>query len=240
MMIKRITAAVIGLGLMMLPGTASADDLTSARDAAVQATSNGMLTGFFQRADQHQGVRAQTVSPTITGAVHQMLSLNPEFVRGTQPGTPATFSHMAVRADSGTGRQASVWLARSAEGWTVQNMTTNTEELTFAEQGGTVFNEPQINAWYRLSGDRITPLNQSAREAVGKGISVSGYQQRVHAQYGDKLAGSEYQNKGTLGGFGTNGGSGDEERDYGVALVSLGLLGLAGGLTVYGLRRRQA
>ena len=72
-----------------------------------------------------------------------------------------------------------------------------------AGPGGTVFREPQIDAWYVQHGDRIEPLDADAREAVGAhGTTVAAYRTRVAKAYGDKLPGSAYDQRGEAGGYG--------------------------------------
>ncbi|RJQ78194.1 hypothetical protein D5S17_13500 [Pseudonocardiaceae bacterium YIM PH 21723] len=247
MMIKRITMAALGAGLLMMTGAgfASAAEPTGARDAAAQAVDSGQLAGFFARAEQHSGARGVTANskhPSLTGEVLTINTLNPEFVKGAKGAAPSTVSRHAVKAESGTGQQASVWLAEQNGAWKVQNLSTDAQDVTFTAQGGNVFTEPQINAWYRVTGDTITPLNDSAREAVGTQISVAKYQDRVQGLYADKLPGSDYANKKLLAGYPMPGTAGQHEEDgfgYGVPAVALGLL-LAGGGAAYVVRRRVA
>ncbi|MGX1757232.1 hypothetical protein ACWIG5_10040 [Streptomyces lydicus] len=67
-------------------------------------------------------------------------------------------------------------------------------------EGGTVFHEPQTDAWYVRHGDRIEPLDADARRAVGAhGITVAAYRERVARAYGGKLPGSAYDRRGAAG-----------------------------------------
>ena len=44
----------------------------------------------------------------------------------------------------------------------------NTEaRMTTAARGALVFTEPQIGAWYALTGNQIRPLNPSATKSIG-------------------------------------------------------------------------
>lgn len=130
-------------------------------------------------------------------------SLDPAFVAGTPGAAPATFAYYAVRTAASTGRQATVWVERAADGWTATNFTTGTEELTCPAQAGgdLVFTEPQVNAWYRVRDGRVPALNDPARQRVGEGVPVAAYQRLVHGLYGDKLPGSAYRAQGKLGGY---------------------------------------
>src|SRR5205085_7911441 len=70
-------------------------------------------------------------------------------------------------------------------------------------KAGTVFHEPQIDAWYVQRGERIGPLDAHARKAVGAhGTTVAAYRERVMKAYGDKLPGSAYDKRGEAGGYG--------------------------------------
>ncbi|MBO8185149.1 hypothetical protein [Streptomyces spirodelae] len=99
--------------------------------------------------------------------------------------------------------------ARTGEGWQVVNIATGDDETRYAAKGaaevpgGTVFEEPQIDAWYVQDGKRVLPLDPDARKAVGsKGMTLRAYHARVHDTYGDKPPGSGYDKKGLVGGFG--------------------------------------
>ncbi|MCG7322248.1 hypothetical protein [Arsenicicoccus bolidensis] len=78
-------------------------------------------------------------------------------------------------------------------------------QLARKASGGSLFREPQINAWYAVKGDRVLPLNDEARAAVGAGMALRDYQRTVHAKYADKLPGSGYDRSGTAGGFAAGG-----------------------------------
>lgn len=78
-------------------------------------------------------------------------------------------------------------------------------QLARKASGGSLFREPQINAWYAVKGDRVLPLNDEARAAVGAGMALRDYQRTVHAKYADTLPGSGYDRSGTAGGFAAGG-----------------------------------
>ncbi|MFF9868703.1 hypothetical protein ACF1G0_25435 [Streptomyces sp. NPDC013953] len=71
--------------------------------------------------------------------------------------------------------------------------------------GGTVFREPQIDAWYVHRGTEVLPLDEDAIRAVGAdGTTLAAYRHRVRAAYADKLPGSAYAKEGRAGGYGTS------------------------------------
>jgi hypothetical protein len=230
-----VVALMFGLG-----GTASAapqDDV-----AAAVASAEPQLSAFFGQLDRQAGVaRAVAVqAPEVAGEPLAVYSLDPAFVAGTPGAAPASFGFYAVRAKASSGRQATVWVTREASGWTATNFTTGTEELTFPAQaaGELVFTEPQVNAWYRVHEGRVLPLNDPARQRVGDGMTVEGYQQLVHRLYGDKLPGSAYRAQGKLGGYdlasppSPGRGVGSWPFVAGGALLALGLIGWVTGKAV--------
>ncbi|SDZ12443.1 hypothetical protein SAMN05421504_109311 [Amycolatopsis xylanica] len=205
-------AALLALGA----GTASASadgygvggvsdaDIAAARQVAASPDTQAKLSKFFVQLDRRSGLAVQAESakaPQVTGQPLRVFSLTPEFVTG-QSTEPAGFAYLAVKTRAASGQEATVWLTRDGrQGWEASNLTTGTEEVTYPAQGGTVFTEPQINAWYRVDKGQVVPLNDPARAQVGQGMSVAAYQRLVHQQYADKLPGSAYVQQGKLGGF---------------------------------------
>ncbi|WP_083937009.1 hypothetical protein [Longispora albida] len=199
------------------PGQA---DLDAARQAAVAA---------MPRASQFLAAD----SATVAGDPVAVFTLNPEFV--TSPKAPvATLEYVATTVTGG-GRSAAVWTVKKDGAWTVVNIASGGDEQGYASAagaGGVVFHEPQVNAWYVLRGETVSPLNADARAAVGEGKSVAAYQKLVSARYGDKLPGSAYHRSGKAGGYGEEaGGSG-----WAPALWLLGCAALA--LVVFAPRLR--
>lgn len=97
------------------------------------------------------------------------------------------------------------------------NIATGDDEARYAARGaralpgGTVFREPQIDAWYVHDDSRVLPLDQDARTAVGaKGTTLDAYRTRVKEAYGDKLPGSGYARSGQAGGYGPQAAPGPE------------------------------
>ncbi|MGG2465375.1 hypothetical protein ACO0M4_37410 [Streptomyces sp. RGM 3693] len=221
-----LAAAFLGLA----PLTASAADVpvpqapprpavTAARDVATSAATVDTLSRFFAAAPAKDGARAEggaglaapaPTAPRIEGATVPVYVLSPDFVRGKAGAPVARVEFMASKAVAADGRTASVWTAKKGSAWKVVNIASGDDETRYAAAGaaqgaGTVFHEPQIDAWYVQRGDRIEPLDDAARKAVGAhGTTVAAYQKRVTEAYGDKLPGSAYDKRGEAGGFGPN------------------------------------
>ncbi|MDJ1133158.1 hypothetical protein [Streptomyces iconiensis] len=182
--------------------------------AAQQAASDDgtlkTLSRFFAR---DGAVSAKKADPRIVGKAVPVYTLSAGFVTAAKAGaarTPvAELEVFASEAVSSDGQRASVMAARTGGDWRVVNIATGDDETRYAAMGakkapgGTVFQEPQIDAWYVLRGTRVLPLDPDARKAVGAGgTSLGAFHQRVHAEYADKLPGSAYDRKGLAGGFG--------------------------------------
>ncbi|MBZ4319635.1 hypothetical protein [Streptomyces huiliensis] len=180
--------------------------LAAARDAASASPTLDTLSRFFAR----DGAIARTAAkPRIEGAAVPVYALSPDFVAGKRNAPVATLEYLASKAVSADGQKASVWTAGGGTDWKVVNIATGDDETRYAAEGakklagGTVFREPQVNAWYVQRADRILPLNPEAVRAVGaRGTTVDAYRDRVHKAYGDKLPGSAYAKKGLAGGYG--------------------------------------
>jgi hypothetical protein len=134
---------------------------------------------------------------------HPIYALNPAFVRDASAPV-ATFWYAATSAAQGT---LTVFTTPDAAGtWHAVNVASgNTESRMAASAAGAlVFTEPQIGAWYALSGTHIRPLNQSAIKSIGaKPITTTAYQELVAHRYADKLPGTQYNDSGMAGGYDT-------------------------------------
>lgn len=249
-------SAALGIGAALFAGYGSAmadappapapSDVAAAQRVAADQQTTEKVARYFVRLDRHRAgqftaagvskAAADAKAPTLDGRVHPVYSLNPAFVRGSYGSAEvATFAYLAVGARSATGQQASLWLTKGARNWEVTNIISGTEETAYPAKAGTgtVFTEPQINAWYRLDGDRVTGLNDAARTSVGaRGTTLASYQALVHARYADKMPGSKYVREGRLGGVapntGVRTGDGDGGGVPGIALIALA----GGGLTL--------
>ncbi|MFE6685856.1 hypothetical protein ACFVFQ_05185 [Streptomyces sp. NPDC057743] len=209
-----------------LAGSVQAADRAAAERTLDSRATTNRLASFFVHLREHQASKRGTIAdarvtpqdaaaqaPERVGSAVPVYSLDPGFVRGDQASAPvARFSYLAAEARSATGAEATVWTVRDARThkWVVANILSGADELTYTHRAGgaAVFTEPQIAAWYKLSGNRVLPLNDSARQSVGAhGVTTQAYWKLVHTRYADKLAGSEYQRSGKLGGFSPRTGS---------------------------------
>ncbi|MFE6762756.1 hypothetical protein [Streptomyces sp. NPDC057689] len=183
--------------------------LAAAHEAASDATTLDTLSRFFAR---EGAVTEKAAAPRIEGAAVPVRTLSAEFVAGKPGAAVASLDYLASTAVSSDGQKASLWTLPEPgkDGdWQVVNIATGDDEARYTAAGarklpgGTVFHEPQIDAWYVQKGDRVLPLDQDAVRAVGKrGTTLSAYRTRVHAAYADKLPGSAYARKGEAGGYG--------------------------------------
>ncbi|MGW1377362.1 hypothetical protein ACWD6P_24265 [Streptomyces sp. NPDC002446] len=192
------------------PGRAS---VAAARQEATAPATLKTLARFFA-ADGKRGGRAAAPggaqsAPHIEGGTVPVYVLSPDFVRGKAKAPVARLEFLASKAVAGDGRTASVWTVRRDGAWKVVNIASGDDETRYTAAGaardaaGTVFHEPQIDAWYLQRGDRIEPLDADARKAVGaSGTTVAAYRERVAKAYGDKLPGSAYDKRGEAGGYG--------------------------------------
>ncbi|WP_371750289.1 hypothetical protein OG302_31270 [Streptomyces sp. NBC_01283] len=203
------SAATLLLGLAAPYATADSGPSAASRDAAHDAASApetlDTLSRFFAR---EGAVSKAAADPRVRGEAVPVRYLSPEFVAGEKGAPVARVEFLASKAVSSDGQEASLWTVRQGGSWQVVNIATGDDETRYARvgadklPGGTVFHEPQINAWYVQGGGRVLPLDADARRAVGSGgTSVAAYQKRVHKAYGDKLPGSAYAKSGKAGGF---------------------------------------
>ncbi|MFJ8231943.1 hypothetical protein ACIQ9E_18585 [Streptomyces sp. NPDC094448] len=188
------------------PVPAAASDLAAARAAATSPATLSTLSRFFAR---DGAVARAAAEPRAGGATVAVYVLSPDFVAGKKGAPVARSEFLATPAVSSDGQKASVWAADTGSGWQVVNIATGDDEFRYAKAGaaklpgGTVFREPQTDAWYVTGGSRVLPLDEDAVRAVGtKGTTLAAYRARVAAAYGDKLPGSAYAKKGAAGGYG--------------------------------------
>ncbi|MFE0104396.1 hypothetical protein [Streptomyces sp. NPDC059009] len=188
------------------PTAPSAANRSAAHEAATAPATLDTLSRFFAR----DGAVSRTAAhPRVEGAAVPVYYLSPEFVAGKKDAPVGRLQFLASEAVSADGQRASLWTAKQGTSWKVVNIATGDDETRYARAGakklpgGTVFHEPQINAWYVQARTRVLPLDADAVRAIGaRGTSVAAYQKRVHKEYGDKLPGSGYAKSGKAGGFG--------------------------------------
>ncbi|MEU8784977.1 hypothetical protein [Streptomyces sp. NPDC048637] len=188
--------------------------IAAAHDAAAAPATLDTLARFFAADRKRGGAPAVApgtaqAAPHIEGGTVPVYVLSPDFVRGRTTAPVARLEFLASKAVAADGRTASVWTVRQGAAWKVVNIADGDDETRYTAAGatrsksGTVFHEPQINAWYVQRGDRIEPLDADARKAVGAhGTTVAAYRKRVAKAYGDKLPGSAYDRRGEAGGYG--------------------------------------
>ncbi|MFI1650729.1 hypothetical protein ACH4XT_27830 [Streptomyces avidinii] len=199
-----LAAAAPG-GPVPQPDAATAENRAAAGRAATAPDTLATLSRFFAREGKVSLTAAQ---PRIEGEAIPVNHLSPEFVAGRAGASVARLEFLASRAVSSDGQQAALWTARTEAGWQVVNIATGDDEFRYARlgaeklPGGTVFREPQIDAWYVTGGSRVLPLDEDAVRAVGAGgTSLAAYRVRVARAYGDKLPGSSYAESGEAGGY---------------------------------------
>ncbi|MFD3802499.1 hypothetical protein ACFWTC_02480 [Streptomyces sp. NPDC058619] len=187
------------------PGAVTAEVLAAADRAATAPETLATLSRFFAREGR---IAAAAARPRVEGAAIPVSHLSPEFVAGKAGAPVARLEFLASEAVSADGQRAALWTARTEAGWQVVNIATGDDEFRYARlgaaklPGGTVFREPQIDAWYVAGGNRVLPLDEDAVRAVGAGgTSLGGYRARVVQAYGNKLPGSAYAEGGMAGGF---------------------------------------
>ncbi|MFD8882688.1 hypothetical protein ACFV0H_09200 [Streptomyces erythrochromogenes] len=187
------------------PRAATAENRAAAAQAATAPDTLATLSRFFAREGKVSLAAAQ---PRIEGEAIPVHHLSPDFVAGRAGASVARLEFLASKAVSSDGQQAALWTARTEAGWQVVNIATGDDEFRYAQlgaaklPGGTVFREPQIDAWYVAGGSRVLPLDEDAVRAVGAGGTTLGaYRARVATAYGDKLPGSPYAERGSAGGY---------------------------------------
>ncbi|MEU6013286.1 hypothetical protein ABZ826_04245 [Streptomyces sp. NPDC047515] len=183
--------------------------LSAARRAATAPATLDTLSRFFAL---EGAITRSAAAPRIEGPAVPVRSLAPDFVAG-KPGAPvARLDYLATTAVSSDGQKASLWTlpTEGKDGaWQVVNIASGDDETRYAAAGarklpgGTVFHEPQTDAWYVQKGSRVLPLDEDAVRAVGaRGTTLAVYRARVQRAYGDKLPGSGYARSGKAGGYG--------------------------------------
>ncbi|MGA5473095.1 hypothetical protein ACPCUK_30505 [Streptomyces arboris] len=215
-----VTTALAATALLAAAPVAAADErpappkltaatLEAAHEAASAPATLDTLSRFFAR----EGAVARTAAaPRIEAKAVPVRTLSAAFVAGKPGAAPSTLDYLAATAVSSDGQKASLWTVPGAGGsgeWQVVNIATGDDEARYTAQGaralpgGTVFREPQIDAWYVHDASRVLPLDEDATAAVGaKGTTLNAYRTRVKEAYGDKLPGSGYAKSGKAGGYG--------------------------------------
>ncbi|MFD7528461.1 MULTISPECIES: hypothetical protein [unclassified Streptomyces] len=242
-----LTVAAPGAAAATGP-TAGPAALAAARNEAARPATLDTLARFFAR---EGAVSRSAAAPRIEGATVPVNTLDPDFVAG-KPGAPvARLDYLATTAVSSDGQKASLWtLPKEGKdgGWQVVNIASGDDETRYAAEGtrrlpgGTVFREPQTDAWFVQKGTKVLPLDRDAVRAVGaRGTTLAAYRARVRAAYGDKLPGSGYARSGKAGGYAPPAAPAPEPRTVaagtasGTALTATSAAAGAGALVVLAL-----
>ena len=226
-----VAAPVASAPVPTAPSNADVVAARSAANAVLDTVGRFLAAGGRQPhgSVQQQEAAAAALAPRLDSATVPVYYLDAAFVADpSAAGTAAPVAKLAFLATDvvGTsGAHASVWVAKvgaakddvakvgaAKDGaakvgaaWKVVNIAQGSDETAYATQtrpGGTVFEEPQIGAWYQLVGGRVLPLDDAARQSVGAdGVSLDAYHRLVRSRYADKLPGSAYDRAGLAGGF---------------------------------------
>ncbi|MEV7191799.1 hypothetical protein AB0N81_08315 [Streptomyces sp. NPDC093510] len=256
------TAATLLLGLAAPAASADsgpAAPSAASRDAAHRAAGAPKTLDTLSRFFSREGaVTKAAADPRVADGTVPVYYLSPDFVAGEKGAPIARLEFLAGKAVSSDGQEASLWMVKRGGSWQVVNIATGDDETHYARAGakkapgGTVFHEPQINAWYvrdDREGDhaRVLPLDKDAVRAVGaEGTSVAAYRERVRKAYGDKLPGSAYEKSGKAGGYDTGTSKAPDEASVSAPVTVASSLAGAGALVALGVsgtalvRRRAA
>jgi hypothetical protein len=198
-------AAVLAAGLGFTLAAAGLADAAGPQPVAPTELSKATNAARSSEALSLLGKAGGTAKAAATVArdTQAIYALNPAFVRDASAPV-ATFWYAATTAAQG-GRTLTVFTTPDAKGaWHAVNVASGDTEarMVSAAAGALVFTEPQVGAWYALSGTQVRPLNQSAVKSIGaRPITVSAYQELVSARYSDKLPGTHYNDVGMAGGY---------------------------------------
>lgn len=177
----------------------AADTSVKGINEAALKDASASVQGFFAHsAGETRSAAAVGETRVDTGAV-ELFTLNPDFVRGTS-NNPAMADGLATLATNGD--EKAVVVFDTSAGSAEYSMTmSGDDEVRYGSMadGGVVFKEPQIGAFYRVKDGVVTGLNDAAKEVVGEGMNVDTYQKVVSAKYSWKMDGSMYQSMGYFG-----------------------------------------
>ncbi|MCH8612139.1 hypothetical protein [Arsenicicoccus dermatophilus] len=231
------------------PTPLPAPERSAAEAAATSPAALDLARKVAARTGSTQGIAPTATPSLVAGGATEVNVLSKDFVaRGAGPVARLGYVSNTVQVGDQT---VSVWSvkAQDGSGWKAINAAAGDLEAQLARQaaGGTLFREPQINAWYAVKDNRVVPLNDEARKAVGPaGTTVAAYQRIVHGKYADKQSGSAYDRAGMAGGFGDPAAAvagapsttATQGASWGLVGGGLGAMALAGLGAVVARRRR--
>ncbi|MFC6704990.1 hypothetical protein [Flexivirga alba] len=257
---RRIALGALTIGAVAAVGIAGAPSALAAvhqdlpqvsaqqQRAAVSAASTPGARALLTTATRDAATRRHTAMPhtpaTIGTHGTPVYALSASFVRG-QSETVGQLWYVATSASTGAGPMTLFTAPDKTGAWQAVNVASgNTEaRMAAAAHGGSLLLEPQVNAWYAVTADRIKPLNSAAKKVVGPAaVSVASYQHIVQSRYADKQSGSAYAKRGTAGGFSASattpgGATQGGMSGHGIGLVAGGVL--VAGAAGLGLKRRR-
>lgn len=162
------------------------------------------------------------------------------FING-ESDVPAALAYVASPAHLADGREATVWAQPSKAGWQVVNVASGDDEQVHAAaaHGGYLLHEPQVNAWYSVTGDTVTVLDGAVSGVpAGTRVTLAAYRAELQKRYGDKLPGSTYDKTGAGGGYAVPAPNTGTDGSSAIALAIGGAAAAAAGGAFF-LRRRS-
>ncbi|MDI5968860.1 hypothetical protein POF50_005795 [Streptomyces sp. SL13] len=249
------------LGTAPLAAAAGSDDLPS-RQAAVDvlnsADTRAEVCSFFDEPDPADSPGQVATLPDESdpcagvpdftiGSPVALNEIAEDFVSGAvspDPSTAVTLGYAIAAVKFSDGRAATVMLSpRDTTGWEFAAVREGDTDFTYARQGdaaATVFNEPEIEAYYKLTGSDVEPLNDEARDGLDgrASVSLSEYQEIVEGRYANEESGSQYDREGRAGGFGRAAAKPSSQLST-VIVGGAGTSAAVAGVAVFLLRRKR-
>jgi hypothetical protein len=205
-LVLRTAAGLVGALLAVsFATTASATGPGPDLAAAAKAAHSTEATQLLGKAAQRPGSAAakSTAKLAIQQDTIPVYALSADFVR-TGAGDVGTLWYVATPATKGTDKLTVFTAPDQAGAWHPVNVATgNTEAaMATAAHGAKLLVEPQVGAWYAVTGSTLRALNPEATKAIGSSpITLKAYGRQVSSRYADKQAGSSYAKTGTAGGY---------------------------------------
>ncbi|MEU7749550.1 hypothetical protein [Nonomuraea sp. NPDC049158] len=209
-----VVAAIFGL-FFLVGGAASAEsgqlaDPPSAADlqnAHAAAATYEMLVKLadLRFPDSQPRPDGQPSAASVGEKTIPVYEITPAFARGETGAPVGRLSYVAVPARTGDGAPVTVAMTDDG-GWRMLEIASGTQEEQMAaglsSPDASLLYEPQIDAWYEITGGKIRLLSTStSAETAPKVYSVADYQARLVSRYADKQAGSDYDRQGMAGGY---------------------------------------
>jgi hypothetical protein len=248
-LVLRTAAGLVGTLLAFAATAATASAATGPDLAAAAAAAHSTeATQLLGKAAQRPG-SASAAKSTAKLAIQQdtipVYALSADFVR-TGAGDVGTLWYVATPATKGADKLTVFTAPDQAGAWHPVNVATGNTEATMAAaaRGAKLLTEPQIGAWYAVTGSTLRALNLEATKAIGSApIALTAYRQQVSNRYQDKQAGSTYAKNGTAGGYDVAAASTTQKDTPGAWLILAAGSAVAfalGAVTLIARRRRTA